>query len=394
MLPLAVFLTGLILVDLLGVTVAALTGSFGGGGLLAQVPPPLGHMLSPPPAVMVSPMGLAFLGFLTVALAVSLYGAARSGAARLAALTLLLALALPLMVWHPPALGIIGLQALLLAFSNGSGRDDAFTQAVRLIGLVLAVLITWTSPSALVIALIAVALAPSALLAVSIPASAKTATETAAFAPTAARDRADEPAFKPDLVPDGVTSPDTSTGTATLDPAAFDTPEPTLARSPEADQGLHSELGVFGQDPVAALAHLTPAAALVERARTALIEESENSTPLLAMVRLDGLAGIAEHLGVGGGEALFAEATTRLDEALPPGGMLSWLGDETFVALMVAAASEDLDSVVAALAAPFASEILVNDRSVSMEDAFHADVVVLDPDILEDLAHWARSAPE
>jgi len=400
-LTMAVFLTALVLVDLLGGAVAALTGSFGSGGLLAQAPPPLGHMLSPPPAAMATPIGLALLGFLTVALAVSLYGATRSGASRLGALALLLALALPLMVWHPPALGIIGLQALLLAFSSGSSRGDAFAQVVRLIGLVLVVLITWTTPSALVVSLIAVALAPSALLAVSIPssASAETAAEAMTFAPTEALDRAGEPAIEQDLVPDRVASPDPSTGVATLDPATLEpvtlgAPDSGLAQPPQVDQDSRPEPGVFGHDPVAALAHLTPASALVERARTALIEESEASPPLLAMVRLDGLAGIAEHLDVGGGEALFAEATARLDQALPPGSMLSWLGDETFAALMVATASEDLDHVVAALATPFASEILVNGRPVSMEDAFHADVVVLDPEILEELTRWARSAPE
>jgi GGDEF domain-containing protein len=111
---------------------------------------------------------------------------------------------------------------------------------------------------------------------------------------------------------------------------------------------------------------------------------------VLAVVRMDGLAGIAEHLGAEGGERLFAVATERLAAALPDDASLSWFGDETFVALLPVSRAEDLADLGVRLAAPFAEVLMVDGRPISMEDAIHADAVALDEETLTSVTAWLR----
>ncbi|MBB4285346.1 hypothetical protein [Roseospira goensis] len=355
----------LALVDLLGEAVAARAGAFGGGGVLAALPDPVGRWLSPPPYALLSPVGLAGFGGLALVAALSGIGASRLGARRGAGLLALLGLIAPLAIWNPLAIAVMGGQALVLAAGRGgAGADDpartrAAAQAARVLGLTAAVLLTWTTPPALVVTLVAVALAPTALEALSAPV-AGTATEDASSRSGAAVPAAPAPAAPPALA------------------AVAVAPEPT----PDAGAGP------FGHDPVAALEHLAPASALVEAARAAL---ARGEVPIVAVVRLDGLAGIAEHLGVRGGEALFAESTERLAAALPDDGMLSWMGDETFAALLPAAGCPDLGVLGETLAAPFTEDLIVDHRPISMEDAVHVDAMALDQAALADLASLAKA---
>ncbi|KAA5605585.1 hypothetical protein F1188_10115 [Roseospira marina] len=437
MLPLVVLLAGLVLMDLLGTAIAVLTGAHA-GGLLALLPAPLDRVVSPPPIALWTPPGLAGIGALTLAVALGQYGAVRVGAPRLGALALLLALALPLVAWNPLALGVIAGQAVLLTLSRDGRGSETLTQAVRLIGLIAAVLVTWTTAPAMVVSLVAVALAPAALVAVSQPAPRDAVSkEPQAAAPSApepepapapeTRTEAappSEPASPPPSAPasgapdaEPVAEPEapaepTQPAAVFVEPETFADPEafvepdtlgepktvserktfadPETFAEPDIRPTTPDAPGPFGTDPVAALAHLTPAPALVEAARAAL---AQGEVPLLALVRLDGLAGIAEHLGVQGGEALFAEATGRIAGALPVGSTLTWFGDETFAALLPASAAEDIDELMALLATPFATDLVVEGRAVSMEDALHVDAMALDADILAELDRWAGTAP-
>jgi GGDEF domain-containing protein len=406
-LPLAVFLAGLPLFDMVGEMVLALSGGTSGpGGLLAgELPVPQDAWVTITAFGWLPGPNMILLTGFVLSLAVTLFGAALAGAARFGALALLLAMALPLVAWSPAALGVIGGQAILLLLDRGGRRSEALHQIVRLIGMLLVLLLTWPALPALVVSLIAVALAPSAMLTVSrptsqpapaaVPASERSTGETAPVRPAEAPEDTGPVASAPGHLAPAET-PDA--GFEALEPSpdpAHPTlvefaPEPEPEPMPEPDGPQAPRPGPFGHDPVAALAQLTPAPDLVEAARAAL---GDGGTALLVMARLDGLAGIAEHLGVEGGAALFAEATARLECALPPGGLLSWLGDETFAALLPAGSWSDPDALVAALAAPFAAEMHVDGRAVSMEDALHVDVLALDTETLIELIRWADAAP-
>ncbi|WP_211369085.1 hypothetical protein [Roseospira navarrensis] len=371
---LLVLLAGLVLIDMLGEAVAALAGAFGGGGLMGMLPPPLDRMMLPPPGLLWTPPGLAGIGVLALTVSVGLYGSVQAGTARLGALALLLAVALPLVAWNPLALGVIGAQALLLAFDRTGRATETLAQIARLCGMVVALLVSWSTPAALAVSLIAVALAPSAMV---------TLSRTVPGAPARAAAPDAEPEPEPEADPEPQPEPEPAPAPAPEPPAVPDHPA-----TPDAPD--RTAPGPFGHDPVAGLSHLTPAATLAATARAAL---AGGETPLLVLARLDGLAGIAEHLGAAGGEALFSEATARLAAALPAGSTLSWVGDETFGALMPDAGTTDLDGLMAALAAPFASEMVIEGRAISMEDALHVDAMVVDPDALVELDRWAGAAP-
>jgi len=300
--------------------------------------------------------------------AVGGYAAARLGAARLGAAGALLGVTLPLMVWNPLGLVILGGQSLVLLVDRTPQGSAAITQAARVLGLCAAVLVSGGAVSPLVVTLLAAALAPSALVALSAP----------------VREPAAEPVAREDAPPPPAPTPTPAAESAPAPPPA-PTPDPETAPAPKPDTATP---GLFGPDPVAALAHLTPAPALVEAARTALA----NAQPaVLALVRMDGLAGIAEHLGTEGGETLFAAATERLAAALPQAGTLSWVGDETFVALVPVAQADDVADLGPRLAAPFAEDLIVDGRPISMEDALHVEALMLDAETLEELAGWVRA---
>lgn len=379
-----VFVAGLALFDMIGEMVLALSSTNGPGGFLREV---LGGILSPPRDgwLTVTATGwlpgpnMVLMTALVLALGLGLSGAALAGATRLGALALLLALGVPLVAWSPLALGVIGAQAMFLLLDRGGRGSEALLQMVRLVGMLTVVVLLWSVPAALAVSLIAVALAPSAMLTLSRPLAAPrwAAPQQTTEADTAADDA------PPSLAP-------LVDGPADLAPSV-DQPAPVGVDAPTQTGAAPSHpSGPFGDDPVASLSQLTPAAALMSTARSAL---AAGEAAVLVLVRLDGLAGIAEHLGIVGGEALFAQATARLEAALPAGSLLSWMGDETFTALMPADAVDDPEALLAALAAPFSADLVVDGRAVSMEDALHVDVLSLTDDTLSELARWADAAP-
>ncbi len=353
----------LALVDLLGEAVAGHAGAFGGGGLMASLPGELGRWLVPPPQVLWSTTGLVGLGALAALAAALSALAARLGAARpSAALVLLVGLVGPLSIWNPLGLFVLAGQAMglaVIAMARGAPGGRAGEETARILGLAAAVLLTLTTPPALVVTLLAVALAPGLLAALTAPAEGR----AAVLAPG----------------PDGASGPARD---GALPPASSPASSPALSSAPPA--------GPFGPDPVAAHDHLMPAIDLIAQGRAAL---RSGTGPVLLVARLDGLAGIAGHLGAAGGAALFTEASGRLAGALPADCRLAWIGDETFAALLPAATAADLETLELRMAEPFAMDLHVDGRTVSMEDALHIDATTLDAALLDELARQAGLQP-
>lgn len=388
----------LVLVDLLGAVVAGHAGVMGGGGLLAVLPAPLGTWLAPPPTQLGNPVGLAALAALALLVASCGHGVARGDVARAAGTLDLAALLAVGVAWAPLAGAVVGGQALFMALAGwinrgrgpeGGALVPGVTQAARLLGLVAAILLVATPPPALAVTMLVAALAPWALARLLFgrvaapPVRACRGPEAVPVGgPVAA-----PPPPPPAMVPEE---------DAAWDPAPVAVVEaPSLARPVPAPA-----VGPFGADPAADVAHLVSAAALGQAASAAL---EGGGGAILAVIRVDGLAGIAEHLGATGGGILFTETSGRLAEALPDSALLAWMGDETFAALVPVAdtgsgaARADVDDVLGGLghglAAPFAAEMIVEGRSISMEDAIHVEATALQGEMLPDLVQWAGAAP-
>jgi len=396
----------LLVVDGLGTVVAGHAGALGGGGFLAALPSPLGTLLAPPPTVLGGPVGLTALATLAFGVAACGHGVARGDVARFAGALDVVALLAVGVVWAPWMGAVVGGQALFLAlagwFNRGRGPHGGalvpgVTQAARLLGLVAATLLVSTTPPALVVALLVAALAPWAL--------ARLMFGRVAAPPVWARRGPEAPAVEAPVDGPAGASAEASSATApveaVLDPqtALVEAPAEIPAGPAPASRTTEPAIGPFGADPAAAVAHLVPATRLVQAASGAL---ESGGGAILAVIRVDGLAGIAEHLGASGGGTLFAQTSGRLAEALPDAALLAWMGDETFAALVPVpgdggAAATDVDSVLGALgeglASPFAAEMIVEGRSISMEDAVHVEAMALQGEMLPDLVQWAGTAP-
>lgn len=361
-----------ILMDLLGGAVTDLTDTIPAAGLLRG--------LVPWPAWPLSPPGLATLTGLIVATALGWLGTARLGARRLGGLAVLIGLTVSLAAWAPLVLPVMGFQALALLFDRSPEGARTLPMVTRLLGVVAAILLTGHSPPAMTVAVVCAALAPDALATLARPlARQPDGTEQTSTTGTQAPPSASEIEAEAATAPPAARE---SSGAAGSSPTAIVDATPPA----EAHAGPHA---LFGTDPVTALAHLTPADHLLETARDIL---ADGRTPIVAVLRLDGLTGIAEHLGVGGGEDLFAVATERLAQALPADGVLSWLGDETFAALLPSATANDMEALETALTAPFIDDMIIDGRPISMEDALHVDAAVVDEAILDELGHLISPA--
>jgi len=402
----------LIVVDLLGQVAAGHAGAFGGVGLLAALPVSVGVWLSLPPMLLIGSTGLAVVAGLAAVVMACGHGVARGDVARFAGGLDLLAVLAAGVVWSPMVAAVIGAQAVFLALAcwinrgrgpQGGSVVPGVTQATRILGVVAAIWLGSTTPPALAVSLVVVALAPWALVRLmfgrvvappvrsSAPAQAEVSEEAESV------DEAETPTLEgggaPDLAagepedvwirPVGLPTP-----SEVVDPAVV-----SVSEVPAAPSGA----GPFGVDPLADTAHLAPGSRLIDSARDAL---ESGGGAILAVIRVDGLAGIAEHLGETGGGALFAQTSERLAEALPETAHLAWVGDETFAALVPVvgeSASGDMDSLLGSLgdglAAPFAAEMVVEGRAISMEDAIHVEVTVLQAEMLPDLEHWVAATP-
>ncbi|MBB4264720.1 hypothetical protein [Roseospira visakhapatnamensis] len=415
----------LVLVDLLGMVVAGHAGAFGGGGLLGMLPPPVGSWLAPPPMLLVAPEGHAALAALAVLVAACGHGVARGDAARMAGALDLVAVLAVGVIWAPVVGAVVAGQGAFLALAGwinrgrgpgGGAMVPGVTQAARLLGVCAAVLLVDTTPPALMVALVVAGLAPWAL--------ARLLFGRDAAPPVRARRRSastpDAPSGEPDDRPTAPDPEEAATVDGLVDPVADDDRlldpvgdagaevgdevgdegadrmvDPDADRLPPRVVPMAPVTGPFGADAVAETADLVPATDLPEAARVAL---NAGGGAILAVIRVDGLAGIAEHLGVTGGGVLFTQTSGRLAGALPAGALLAWMGDETFAALVPVAggtASGDMDSVLGSLggglAAPFAADLVVEGRAISMEDAIHVEVTALQVEMLPDLAQWAAT---
>lgn len=393
-LPLVTGLMVLALLDLLGAAMAAHLGAHIGGlsavGVLGLLPAPLDGWLSPSPVVLRTTGGLFLLAGLALACALASLACSRIGADRLGGLAGLTGVSVALAVWSPLGLTILGGQAVLVGLVGRTAADPrtgAVIGMARLLGLAAAVLTAGPAVPGLVVTLLAAALAPDALAALRRAPTDPSRQEREAETETETETRADPSAIPADLGWARASTPvDPPTTPAPAPPRSEPAPVSDQAPDPDPEAAAPPpSAGLFGHDPVSALAHLTPAETLVSAARAAL---AKGETSLLVVARLDGLAGIAEHLGVGGGEALFATATERLASALPADSLLAWIGDETFAALITDSGTIDLEALCDSLAAPFAEHLMVAGRPISMEDALHVDATALNTETFEELARW------
>gem|GEM_PF-2530175 len=401
----------LALLEGLGQMADASAIALGGGGLSALLPPSMAVWITLPLPLMGTPSGLASLGGLALLVAACGHGVARGDVARVAGGLDLLALLIVGMAWAPWAGAVIGGQTVFLALTGlinrgrgpgGGPLVPGATQVARLLGLVAVVPLVIGSISSLVMALLVAALAPWALARLLFgrwaapPVRARGGEGAKAppgATPKSGLDADAEPKPKPKPKPEPHSAPEPGPAHA-LAPTFALLPDPETDPDPKADTSEDADPGPFGRDPAAGAAYLVPPERLVAEARAAL---DGGRSAILAVIRIDGLAGIAEHLGATVGAALFDQTGQRLADALPEDATLCWMGDETFAAMAPVAGSEDLDdglaSLGAALAAPFAADMVVEGRAISMEDALHVEVTAVQAEMMADLERWAVSAP-